>query len=264
MRQTARLPGERVSRLEQMRELHKQLQDRYNLSEDESAQIAEFVFASGYTKDELVMASAHHRNSIRPAVEVYLTKNNAVVKHLIDSQCAYTDFLDTAQAPNIAMRQPALTEIMMRRITPSDCLLLRAAQEYGSSVENTEDVYEGFLEELHVHDPVRTLAYMTELAWGFAHHYMDGFINLADMLLDFNHRYYTGVRIHTESLRSPDGKFRDAVLFDNPLYPTDAALKRTTIFLICVGIDTCMDRNSVMPRIDRLFYNYIQRKEQAT
>lgn len=109
---------------------------RQKFLEDEEAldKMLKHLLQSGFDVDDLRSYVTQAENSHRPAVEAFLFNSEHVIDQLFLTQGTYTGFRDTARDPNYALRHKGQTELILRRITPGDLLLLQCAQ-----IHNVQD-----------------------------------------------------------------------------------------------------------------------------
>jgi hypothetical protein len=89
---------------------------------------------------DLSSALAQGRGDTSQAVQVSLFYNEHAIDQLILSQGVYTDFNDTANQPNWALRNRGETELIMRRITIGDTIMLAASHSLQATVCNPASV----------------------------------------------------------------------------------------------------------------------------
>lgn len=114
-----------------------QLKERFNDS-DYLDKFVEILLKSGWNSLDIDSAVRQYVNKERPAVEALTFGHEHVLDQLTLSQGVYTDFQDTAQNPNYALRHRGQSELIFRRMTPGDLMLLLAAQR--SSADDPTNV----------------------------------------------------------------------------------------------------------------------------
>lgn len=129
-RRQIRINGQRIDlRLAKRNEIKERLSKRFEGNSDETVdQFVEFLFQSGYDIDDIASVAKQSTNTNRPAVQAFLFHNEHVLDQIALQQGTYTHNKDTAADPNFALRHPAATELIMRRLTAGDLLMLQAAQ----------------------------------------------------------------------------------------------------------------------------------------
>lgn len=116
--------------------LHSGIKDMMREKFQDAAYIEQFLeilAASGWTSLDIDSAVRQNVNTHRPPVEAFLFNNEHVLDQLRLTQAVYTNMRDSAADPNYAIRNPAQTELILRRLTPGDLMLLQAAH-YRSAV----------------------------------------------------------------------------------------------------------------------------------
>lgn len=105
---------------------------RQKFTQDEAAldRMLKHLLQSGFDMDDLRSYDTQAGNNYRPAVEAFMFNNEHVIDQLFLTQGTYTGFSDTAADPNYALRHKGQTELILRRITPGDLLLMQAAQSH--------------------------------------------------------------------------------------------------------------------------------------
>lgn len=100
---------------------------RQKFIEDEEAlgNMIKHLMQSGFNMEDIHSYNTQAGNSYRPAVEAFLFNNEHVIDQVFLSQGMYTGFRDTAADPNYALRHKGQTELILRRLTPGDLLLLQ-------------------------------------------------------------------------------------------------------------------------------------------
>lgn len=98
------------------------------LSQQQINIVTEKIRASGWDSASFDSTSRQMANSYRPEVQAFLFHHEHVLDELAVGQAVYTEFMDTAADPNFAIRFPAETELILRRMTAGDLYLLQAAQ----------------------------------------------------------------------------------------------------------------------------------------
>lgn len=93
---------------------------------------------TGWTSLDIDSAVRQNVNTYRPSVQALLFHNEGVLNQLRLTQGTYTHERDTAEDPNYAIRHPGQTELIFRRLTPGDLLMLNAAQRV-SAVNGDRD-----------------------------------------------------------------------------------------------------------------------------
>lgn len=119
--------------LEQVKAVREQIAESMRdklqgLPQDRINHIVEYIRTTGWDAASFGSFAKQNANQHRPPVSAFLFHHEHVIDELIINQGVYTHFHDTAADPNFAVRFPAETELMLRRMSPGDVYLLQAAQ----------------------------------------------------------------------------------------------------------------------------------------
>lgn len=129
---------------------------RQKFIEDEEAlnKMIKHLLQSGFDMDDLHSYNKQADNYHRPPVEAFLFNNEHVIDQVFLSQGMYTGFQDTAADPNYALRHKGQTELILRRLTPGDLLLLQCGHVHETRdsgrmpVVDQEDYWENLWYEM--------------------------------------------------------------------------------------------------------------------
>ena len=122
------LRGQAISQSHEQHQRIKQLMQEKFADTGYLDQFINVLMRSGWNSADIESAVRQEGNTDRPAVQAFLFHNEDIIDQVILGQGVYTNFYDTASDPNFAIRHPAATELMLRRLTPGDLMLLSAAQ----------------------------------------------------------------------------------------------------------------------------------------
>lgn len=112
---------------QRQQEIKQQMRSRFEDAE-KLDKFIDMLMHSGWTSLDIDSAVTQYDNQYRPAVQAFLFHNEHVLDQVRLTQATYTNFRDTAVDPNYALRHPAPTELILRRLTPGDLMMLSAAQ----------------------------------------------------------------------------------------------------------------------------------------
>jgi hypothetical protein len=113
--------------------MKQQLRDRFADSEYLD-KFVEILVRSGWDSLDIDSAVRQGTNFDRPAVQAFLFHNEHVMDQIILNQGTYTHFRDTAADPNYALRHHGQTELILRRLTPGDLMMLNAAHRTSANL----------------------------------------------------------------------------------------------------------------------------------
>lgn len=86
----------------------------------------DYMLSSGWDANSIESVVSQSNNFERPPMQAFLHGGGSVLDQLLLNQGTYTYFLDSNIDPNFALRFPAETETVFRRLTPGDLLMLDA------------------------------------------------------------------------------------------------------------------------------------------
>lgn len=115
----------RSAAISKLRDAAKQ---HFNIDLKDVDAFVSYLIASGWDAPDIESAEKQASNSDRPAVQAATLHNQPVFDELLLTQGTYTDFRDTAADPNYAIRHRGQAELILRRLSPGNLLLLQAAQ----------------------------------------------------------------------------------------------------------------------------------------
>lgn len=122
--------------------LHSGIKDMMREKFKDAAYVDKFLetlVASGWTSLDIDSTVTQNANTHRPPVEAFLFHNEHVLDQLRLTQSVYTNMRDTAADPNYVIRHPAQAELILRRLTPGDLMLLQAAHYRSASLTDDFD-----------------------------------------------------------------------------------------------------------------------------
>ena len=90
--------------------------------------VLETIRTSGWDAASFKSTAKQAMNQHQPALQAFLFNQEHVLDELAVSQGVFTHFHDTASDPNFAIRFPAETELIFRRVSPGDVYMLQASQ----------------------------------------------------------------------------------------------------------------------------------------
>lgn len=243
----------------------------------------QWIVDSGHTQEDLQSIVMQADNAHRPAVAAFLHGHEHVLDQLHLTQGTYTHFNDTAADPNFALRHPGNAELMYRRITPGDLIMMQAAH-INTCMNAGND-----LPAEAVHDYWRQLwLSMKQVLLGPEHPSLNEAPRAAGTAYNFciwagvphddlhvtffmqTSRFYVGTHIETERVRVDD-EYQDQTLVRTEPQSNEAeCMFMTACVLTCYGIDH-MARRSVEHGFElqqrrplHTFYStYVQRKGVA-
>lgn len=96
----------------------------------------DILMRTGWDVLDIDSAVKQYENKERPSVQALMTNNHPSLDYVFQNQYTYTHNRDTAQDPNYAVRHRGQTELLFRRLTPGDLILLMASQQ----LEHIEDL----------------------------------------------------------------------------------------------------------------------------
>lgn len=128
IRRRITIGGQSVSFLhERHAAIKEQMREKFRDSEYVN-KFLDILLRSGWDSLDIDSVVRQHENPHRPAVQAFLLHNEHVIDQIRLNQGTYTHFHDTAEDPNFALRHTAATELILRRLTPGDLMMLSAAQ----------------------------------------------------------------------------------------------------------------------------------------
>lgn len=195
------------------------------VNEADLSAFTDWVIKSGHTQEDLMSVALQANNTIRPAVQALLSGHEHVLDQLQLTQGTYTHFNDTAADPNFALRHPGNTELIYRRMTPGDLLMLEAAHTVTAmrgGDNNPAEFEKNYWRELwycmcdrildrqendlHMPERAAATAYMFAMSHGVSKD--DMFVTFFDPVS----RFYVGCNITCERIRSDDGEYKTSAI----------------------------------------------------
>jgi hypothetical protein len=114
-------------------EIKEQVKERFKDSEYVD-KFLETLLRTGWDSLDIDSAVRQVENYNRPSVQTFLFHNEHVLDQIILNQGTYTHFQDTAEDPNYALRHHGQTELILRRLTPGDLMMLNAAHRTSANL----------------------------------------------------------------------------------------------------------------------------------
>lgn len=275
-RRNIRIDGKTFNeRLEVFDDVKERLKERIN-DPQTLDRLVNFMLTTGWDVDDAKSVVKQGTNSHRPAVQAFLFNNEHSLDQVMLNQGTYTHFNDTASDPNYALRHPGQTELILRRLTPGDLLMLQASHalqinQGGVSLPSEQDpdywqyLYRALLFTMTYDSPVPS----NEKHWNY---YRDALLDkpenaaatainfclstrdgdgekvsmpeLTITFFDSKNRFYTG--IHTPQVENVRSASEEREIFGRSSYctmttfpgsPTNENLWMTAFVLTCYGID---------------------------
>jgi hypothetical protein len=154
--------------------------------------------------------------------QVFTLHNEHVLDQVLLQQGTYTNFRDTTDDPNPAVRAPGDMELLMRRVTVGDNLLMTAMHDANlrdNAVRQPSDTVSSYWERIWIalltnmwNSPPAALLENPRLAAATAYHFVSNlrgseFLTqgqLSQVFMTQGSRFYTGVVMRLERLRERD------------------------------------------------------------
>jgi len=115
------------------------LQERYTSEPQRLRNLMDYLLRSGWDERSIESASLQASSTHRPAVEAFTIGHGHVFDQVILNQGTYTHMQDTQADPNFALRFRGETELILRRLTPGDLLMLQAVHSTMTAYPETSD-----------------------------------------------------------------------------------------------------------------------------
>lgn len=225
-------------------------------SDEEINKFVNHIIRSGWDIDDVESFNKQAGNYNRPAVDAFLFNGEHTLDQIMLQQGVYTEFKDTAADPNYAIRHRGQTELILRRLTPGDLLMLNAAQLLNMKdtgrrpAEDQPDYWKHLWYEFYyanipsedryrlswLRNDLRAAAVSSiefaERAVAFEGRTVS---HLRDTFMDSNSKFYVGVEARYETLRVSNSYRRGYLLakVDNG----EESLAMAALVLACYGID---------------------------
>lgn len=126
-----------VSRSERTRAL---ISDRFGtiLSVQQIESFVEAMQQAGYTDNDMRSMAKQYTTTGRGEVPAALHHNEHTLDVMMRNQASWTDFTDTGSSPNFAIRMKGETELIIRRFSLGDSILMKAAHNI-SAMHNRDE-----------------------------------------------------------------------------------------------------------------------------
>lgn len=257
-RRNITIRGDKGSRSAQrFNEIKSMLRERFRQDENALDDMIRHVLETGWNGDDIRSYNTQYENKHRPPVDAFLFNSEHVLDQLFLTQGMYTGMADTASDPNYAMRHKGQTELIFRRLTPGDLLLMQAAQNNASRdcgrvpAPEQHDYWRSVLYEIlftvvplrdrgklaHLfEDPYACAARAVQFLENSAKHGGEYPCYTLDTFMDRDSPYYVGIRTSYETRRNGDG-FDRGWYFTEVNHPSSETLSMASAVMFCYGID---------------------------
>jgi hypothetical protein len=244
------------TRIEKRNEVKERLRNQFHGNTDQVIdQMVEFLLMKGYTEADMASTALQSQGGEMPAVQAFLFHNEHILDQVRLNQGTYTHFQDTRRDPNFALRMTGESELLFRRLTPADLIMLNAAQLMSARLGENDrpaDQLPNYWERVFTHvftqvlsdanryqhaqmlaDPAKAAA--TAIA----------FVCNAPEATEYSikttfhtpwTRFYVGTQWLKENRRGPEG-YNYGYSFTTIEEPTESLWMTATV-LICYGIDS--------------------------
>jgi len=130
MARRVNIRGERITdSMDEVRRIKLLMKQQFGLSPERAEQLFDWLQNSGWEEGDVSSVLKQTSNTYRPPLEIYYAHSTPIIRQLLANQGTWTGHMDTAAYPNFAQRNPGAAELLMRRITPGDQILLDAADQ---------------------------------------------------------------------------------------------------------------------------------------
>lgn len=270
------------SKKEQIAQARKVINQKFSdlISPERLDEFMEFIIASPLGTGDLQSIAKQWGAGSTEAVPAQLHHNEHAVDALMRNQFATTGFSDSADQPNFAIRHRGAAELMIRRMSIGDTILLRAAHNVSSLFHHDEkpatqiddywqriwnyvlmDLMSNDTDDPKVYEMLSTPMQAAAVALDFAvDRDSEGTSGQLMGMFMRNGPFDFGVRARRERVRDADDGFSTAWVFYE--IPSDDVLYEMAVNVTLWGIDRAYLRGHVEGtpvRADRIFSQSVYR-----
>jgi len=261
MARKVHIRGQRITdSMDEMRRIKLLMRRDFGLSDTSAEKLFTWLQNSGWDASDVHSAVKQASNTHRPPLEAYYGQSTPIVQQLLANQGVWTGHVDSASYPNFVMRNPGAAELLMRRITPGDQILLDVADriERREDIAASDDEYWNVVYNIIINDILYVTATVGARTWNGLQAVavaMDTQATLcreeyqlvAAQYMDPSTPLYCGVRATIERLRVDERFFNTCTISDAP---SESYFKLASN-LLCVTISSVHNFEQSQGRVPR-------------
>jgi hypothetical protein len=231
---------------------HQTLPDLPNLNEEQITRVADYMARVGWTQDQMNSTFKQLVNEDRGPVPAFTCQHEFIINEVRGTQMSYTHFRDTAADPNFAIRFPGETDLILRRLTPGDLMLLASAHRLEARNPGAETNTDRNYWKAVFHDICRNMGIHPEsslllsphvaclICYDFAERSPDdpSYGDIHRMIMNKDSPYYSGVEFRIERRRREDADGYMQFRVFTHLEEGEESLWQTATALLIFGIDS--------------------------
>lgn len=139
MKRRVHIRGERITdSMNEMRRIKLLMKRDFGLTDENAEKLFDWLQNSGWEEEDVSSVVTQASTVNRPELEAHIIHDSPLIAQVLDNQGVWTGHRDSGAYPNFAIRHRGNAELLFRRLTTGDHLLLRVADRMENKNVNSE------------------------------------------------------------------------------------------------------------------------------